>query len=492
MSERSGSHYWDLLQEYKKLQDIGSAGTGLLELPPIMPRTTGSDIFYEGERFSGISQNGNAESCLTIVAGPHVKPTVHRNDFLYAAETAFGKEVNLPSSLRSNFLSPQVCVWYRQRFGRDEEQFDFNSIYSLSRQEKESFYDVIGRNIHKGALLLTQAKGKPTIWGTWGAATAEERMRDGTSRGGPTMKRGHVHVSTFDLAEQDIVFDTIDKKKELTHLAPWVALTHSQLREPLRETLEHSVSNAISGVYAETTALDKSIKYQTGTVALQKGYHSVFDRPIPIEQAMNICVELSGSLEEIYQYSKNLYETYYRSYGDENTYEALVSQMGEYYESLGMHGISGMELAKFILKIQPTYAQLKRFVREPAATGKSQALLEKKLKKYERFRDRMKTQTIPYTAAQALMYDTFKNPEEDANIDLTWPAHASFCYVIDDYNLDNKGITVNSLKLFPDFVTTEAAVERMLGVVLQRPTTQAVPVPSFKLPELADNLPVAA
>lgn len=94
--------------------------------------------------------------------------------------------------------------------------------------------------------------------------------------------------------------------------------------------------------------------------------------------------------------------------------------------------------------------------------------IDRRIRKYVRICDKLKNYQGSDKVINSILRDQTSLPTE-SGITLTWPVHASFCYVISDYSFNKGDIIVHSVRLYPEFLTTESGTEKELGVVLKRP-----------------------
>ncbi|OGG16075.1 hypothetical protein A3D77_02050 [Candidatus Gottesmanbacteria bacterium RIFCSPHIGHO2_02_FULL_39_11] len=441
---------------------------GVNTLAPLGPRSDGQDVFTEGSRFSGVEKRGTAESCITIVPAPHIQPSVPRSVFLSEATRAFGHSVELPKSVTHiELFSPQVIVWFRDG-DAPHQPFDFESLFQIPQNQRGDYYNAISASTHKALDFISVVHhGSPTLWGTWGFGTPDERIETGQTRGGPTMKQGHLHVSAYDISKQHLTVEALPVKTRLEYTAPWITIIQEEMGDEISQFLIKEIHSL--GYPGEINLLNQSSRFANGLVGREKGFHIDFGTPISLPQLYDVLTHLTGSTDRVYQNMNNLWLDYYRHYESSqntntNEYEsALIT----YLHALGIEQKKAGSIARFILMIQPTYGQLELL--KPTAEGNSKKWIEKRLEKYRLFREKMEYGKIPHRVLTELIYDAAKDPSEINTITLTFPVHASFCFMTDKISQRNGQCEIGDLKLFPDFTTSDGAPQRKLGSVLKRP-----------------------
>ena len=455
---------------YSAVKDIDRLHLGRIavsEPPVLVQRGKISKVYEEGKLFGGLEAVGDAEACLAPVPVPHVPATIPSKDFLKAAKDILGAEAELsPRYDGVQYFSPQVVLWWKRK--NNEKPYDLADIYDLPFQEKMDFFSVISRKSKEAVRLITSLKSKPAIWGTWGYGTTEERLKEGLTRGGPTVREGHLHFTSFDHGEQRLAFRELPPKDKLNHYAPWDKI--------ILKRFGISICTALSGFQPDNGPLfrvkreNKVEHHPNGAISIFNGFILDFESAVPLESVLQTLVEITGKAENTYRQIHKFFGFYHKARDDENRKRA-VEEIGGVLQKIGFHSEPAQELIRFIVSIKPTYGQLlawREEIKRQEGGERDLEQIEKNINRYERVRKRLEASNKKNSLNVAIVEDCLKKPG-DSDITFTWPVHASFCYLIEDYELREEGIFVRSLHLYPEFVTTESAVERVLGVVLKRP-----------------------
>lgn len=438
---------------------------GVNTLRSLAPRSDGQDIFIEGSQFSGVVQKGAAESCVTIVPAPHIQPSVSRSIFLSEASKAFDHPVELPKSVNDvDFFSPQVIVWFRNG-ELPSEPFDFESLYQTPENQRKHYYDAISLSAQKALNFVSGIhQVPPTMWGIWGYGTPDERITSGETRGGPTMKQGHFHVSAYDINEQNLTIESLPVKKRLEHTAPWITLIQEKMGAEISKFLTTEINSL--GYLTEINLLDRRNKLHDGLVGRERGFNVHFNTSVSLPDLFRVLTCVAGSSDHVYQSIKKIWLDYYRHFGSDPDWHAEESILQNYLSTLGVDPNKVTDIAEFIFMIQPTYGQLQEL--KESTDDSSKEWIEKRMKKYNLFRKKIESGEIPRKVMSELIYDATKDPSEMNTITLTFPVHASFCFMVENIRFENGQYQIDDIKLFPDITTSEAATERVFGSVLKR------------------------
>jgi len=189
--EKLRSHYPELLHVVNSQRKRTAEGIAVTSIPLQMARSEGSDIFEEGDDFSGNIRKGVAEASLTITSSPHFFPDIPIGAFTAAAEAGFGKAVTLQPALPVDAkLAPHLVLWWQKKEGNEASQSNIFSLYYDNSDVRSDFIYCIDQQAQKGLKTLLQFEGIPIIYGTWGHGTLEERAKYGLSRGGLLYPKG--------------------------------------------------------------------------------------------------------------------------------------------------------------------------------------------------------------------------------------------------------------------------------------------------------------
>ena len=124
----------------------------------------------------------------------------------------------------------------------------------------------------------------------------------------------------------------------------------------------------------------------------------------------------------------------------------------------------------FLFSIRPTNIQISNWIEQMSKYKNVDVnLLLNIANRYAHVSKRIRKNKSYNTTVNSLVYDTYRDKEEIENIKTTWPEHASYWYLINDYKLSGDEILVNTLKLFPLIGTSVTGPERILGGIIKRP-----------------------
>lgn len=454
---------------------IHSNGIAVSEPKIIVPRDSIPKVYEEGRRFSGIITVGKMESCLTPIPAPHVPSSILAKEYLETARSIFGNESFLPPKYDNvkNF-PPQVVLWWSRK--NDQTPYDFIAVSGLSKNDREDTCTAISAKCVEGVRLIESLSGKPKIWGTWGYGVKTERELKGLTRGGPTVKEGHLHISKFDDNDRsELKFENLPLKIKLNHYAPWNQIILNNFGASFLPTIKDGLcSQSIDKTDFAIQRENSVSKHQNGAISIRNGFKIDFKGSVPLKSVISMLIGLAGKSEEVYQRIGRLHELYHKN-SDPKERSKIEGEIVTVLERAGFYGYSVQELARFIISVRPTYGQLLNWKKEIVDDGgeKNHEMLKRNIARYERFRGELKERNRKGSISVAIVEDSVKN-STDEDITFTWPVHSSYCYVIDDYDLTERDIFVKSFYLYPEFVTTESAPERELGVVLRRQTLGSV------------------
>jgi len=173
-----------------------------------------------------------------------------------------------------------------------------------------------------------------------------------------------------------------------------------------------------------------------------------------------------------------LYEVYYKNIGEENIQVQVRKQLVRMISKFGLENSPAEELADFILRIRPTYGQMREWKTQLADFQEdyndqlSIQMMDKEMMRSNRFILSLDSANINSKTKLriALVRDTHKDPLV-ADAIQTWPFHSSAAYLFDDIFLDKDTIMVNKFSLLPAIVSTAGAPEKILGTELVRDIT---------------------
>lgn len=468
MAERYGkSHFQELLTIAVDKNIEHRNRLAVSKLPSLMDRSDELTVFEEGQAFSGIERQGDAEACLTLVASPHVKSQLLKDRLLTAATEVISRQASAPEGMRDViYVSPQVLVWWRNTESQNQDIMETLTLYDLEAEIKQNFSEVIAKQTAKAVQIIERVCGIPTIWGSWGYGTPDERKKEGKSRGLPTNKYGHFHVTYFNLDEQDTSLQTdLSATEKLNHFAPWNLLLHREFSSPIAHVLQGATNKSDS----VTEPFSESVVRENGTSVENHGYKLSFSQPIAFNEAFDTLVQIAGEFEELYQRMNKQFEDYYMNRANPSEIAKIKHKVVQEVKSKGFDEAQAEKFASFIFAIKPTYGQLVQWENELSQVPNKKDDLEvvtKMKRHYERTRNVIGDNEDRLIFA--LLRDTLTSPDSASSIERTWPVHSTFSFIIDDYELQDNEVKVSSIKLLPSIASTEAGPEHIIGAVLKR------------------------
>lgn len=439
-----------------RIDKYHSDGVAVSQPSILVPRSQILEVYNEGLMFSGIYSVGKAETCIAPTPVPHIPAYIPKEEYLAKASEIFDSPKLYPKYDSVDYMSPQVTLWWRR--SSDSEAYDFIDINKLNQSEQLDFCLSISRTTKMGVDLIEKMRGKPIIWGTWGHGLEEEREKEGLTRGGPTLKEGHLHISYFNPDEQLTNIQKINNKDKLNHYAPWNEIVLEKLSQSVGNQINKGFKKVFDGeTKTVVSRVNKIEVYSNQSASILNGFELGFEKSVPLNKVFLSLIGVAGNLENIYKNIHRIFNDYNKSAGEIKK-DILHQEMCVLFSQNGISKEESSELARFVLSIQPTYGQLLNYGQKD------------RIKKYERVREKINSRKNR-SLLMDMVIDTLKEPS-DKSIGFTFPVHASFCYIINDYEMKNSEIYVNSISLYPQFATTESGPERTLGVILKRPTTQ--------------------
>lgn len=461
-----------LIEAFSRMDKVHQNGIAVNQLESLAPRGQVKDVFEEGTLFSGVETIRNAECSIAPVPAPHILASVTTDKYLEVATNIFAVKPKLLLKYDGvKLFSPQVVVWWKEK--DSQKPRDFINLYNLSLNERIDFCDAISNKTAEAIEFITKLKGKPTIWGTWGYGSQEERVISGLIRGGPTVNEGHLHVTYYDYDEQSVSIQQLSKKEKLIHYAPWNEIVLEKFGTDMAGIIKSTLNTHLrSKTEAHVQRENKLEKHTNGSISIKNGFEINFDSEISLKDVLDTLVEMTGKAEAIYENIYDLFSNFHMHANTENRADTII-EMSNLLQRIGFESKNANEFSKFIFSINPTYGQLENWKFELTADKDNASDLirvSNLLDKYKRIREKIKNRENKQNLSTAIVEDSLKMPN-DSDIMLTWPVHFSMCYIINNYVTKKDGIYVKSISLYPEFVTTESAPERELGVVLKRPTT---------------------
>lgn len=488
MEQERVNLYSLILAAVRDMDAIHSNGIAVSEPKIIVPRDAIAKVYEEGRWFSGIKTVGKMEACLTPIPAPHVPSLIPAKDYLEAVRGVFGSESLLPPKYKNieNF-PPQLVLWWNKK--NDRTPYDFIAVSKLPQNDREDTCVAISAKCIEGVRLVAKLSGKPEIWGTWGYGTKEERELNGLTRGGPTVKEGHLHISKFDDNDSSgLKFENLPPKTKLNHYAPWNQIVLNNFGDSFLPAIKKSLYSQLIDKTDIVIQRENNIKrHQNGAISIRNGFKIDFGEGIPLKSVISVLIGLAGRSEDVYQAIGGLYKLYHVNI-DPKEKSKIELEITTVLRSAGFRDHSARELTRFITSVRPTYGQFLNWRKEILnTTGKNFEMIERNIARYERLKRKLDEDNVKNSTRVAIVEDSVKDPT-DADITFTWPVHSSYCYVIDNYNLTERDIFVKSFYLYPEFVTTESAPERELGVVLRRQTLGSVELEKQKTLRIQKSL----
>jgi hypothetical protein len=462
------SLYTQLYREFSRLDGLHPHGIAVSE-PPVFGRREGtSRIYEEGLTFSGIESNNTAETWITPITAAHISSLVSADKYISEACNVFGGGTSMPPRYKGlEALAPQVILWWK---GKDDTNaYDFIEMNKLNMQKKQDICRVVKRKLVQGIDFIDRIKGKPTIWGTWGYGTKEEREKEGLTRGGPTMKEGHIHISFLEPEEQKVKLQELPLKNKLNHYSP----LNNIILEKFGDDISKVIFNELYSLFKENKppAVSRENKiefHKNNTVSVMNGIEIKFGE-VQFDDVFELLTRISDKFENIYQ-NLHLFYHDYHCHTDERNRDEIKNRTMDYLKEQGFSSNLSLESVGLIFSIQPTLGQLlvwQNEISENKERTHDLYEIEKKINKYKEVVKKLKDYKGNMKFLSSIIEDQVKYPS-DESITQTMPVHASFCYIIDDYDVKDKQLFVHSLHLYPEFLTTESAPERKLGLVLRR------------------------
>lgn len=451
-------------------------GINVEVIPPLAPRMDQtSDVFDEGEQFSGIEKKGDAEACMTCTISPHTKPTVPITEFLSASRDVL-RDPHLPSSLDSSpdskvLLSPQVVIWWRKCHGegRKNEDLDFAGIGM--QKNPADFADIMASQTQKGVEIIRKASGgaTPTIWGSWGFSTPEEREITGRGRGVPSIKTGHLHVITFPShAETSSIVRRTDLsiQEQLAHIKPLGALFHSDLAGFVSEYI-HNVTHR-NGIETTCIPFSESRNDENGNVNIvNNGYKITLQPPLKLNDAYKHLSYLAADFEKLQRSITKAMRGFYTTDIQPNEKDSLIKDIASIAKQFNFSDEGASKLAEFSSGLHPTYGQLQQWKEELQADGDSSERLNKEIQRYDRLRKLQKESTDVHPILSSFASGVTADPDA-LNTENIWSERASATFIIDDYTIENGVLNVSSFRIIPGIDSTESAPEFMTGRIMRR------------------------
>lgn len=463
------SHYSELARLLRSSEDMYADGIPVAILPSLMERRDNGDVFDEGQDFSGIVAVGGAESSITAAASPHVHPSISKEAFARAVEQVLGNSpVFLENVAAEELVSPQVVVWWRSN--KVEQPADMLYIAGLPADEKNDFYDVIEQQTSSAVKIINSVSKKPTIWGSWGYASPIEREPTGRGRGVPTNGLGHLHV--IDL-KSETSHDTLDNQLpatvKLNHYKPWGSLLHKSFGNAFAGALG-STAGSLADI--EVTPFSELVRVEDLNGIVNNGYLINFKEPQPYRKALEMLVETASTLEHFYQDITESHAFYYKYQSHLQVHATARHAIADSAAELGFSNVDAPRFADFVLKIRPTYSQLGTWItemnRDPETRQEDLVRLRAYQRKYDDIREGANGSTSEESLPRALLLQAAADPNSLGTVGGGWPEHAAASYIIDDYEMINGDIYVNSIRLVFGVDSTHAAPEHSTGRILQR------------------------
>jgi len=262
----------------------------------------------------------------------------------------------------------------------------------------------------------------------------------------------------------------LSTREKLNHYAPWNKLALEKIGSSLEKVIARIFKSQFGYHAHHETSLEDCLKYhKNGAISIYNGLKIEFNE-IPLEQVLLFLARMAGQFENSYRKLHGLYSCFHKKLNSEEK-KTIENKICCLLEKEGFYKNHAYSFAKFIVAIQPTFGQLLKWrndLNKNTQNNDDLREIDRRIAKYEK----LKTKLINYKGdneiTKTILEDQIKNPTDDS-ITQTWPVHASFCYLINDYRLKNNNILVRSIHLYPEFVTTESGTEKELGAVLRRP-----------------------
>lgn len=463
MSERSNSpHYSGLLKEVLIKDEIYKDGLVTSIIPPMMDRKDGMSIFEEGEAFSGVERVGEAESYITIAASPHIQPSVPKQILKEAAESVLEKNVELPPGMSSIETMPaQLLVWWRGT-AAEEHTADIPYVSTLSDERQTDFAHAIARQTSKAVNIISTVSDLPTIWGSWGFASPEERLITGRGGGAPTNRFGHLHVIDLDSDTPKDYLDTnASPADKFNHYKAWDSLLFSKFHEPIARSINLSARNtSIENVLPFSNTVEV---VSTGTPGVvNNGYTIIFKDHQKLDGVIKSLIDVAGTFEQFYKDVTEVYSLYHKHPSQSEISTIARRNIMHTANRMGFKEDEATVFTDFVLSIRPTYSQVLTWIDDLSADLNTKpddlAALSETAESYRHTRRLLGNRARTADISTELVHDTLRDPEDYKTIRNVWPEHASATFIIDEYENTSEGVLVKSVKLSQESNLAKAAL----------------------------------
>lgn len=458
-----------ILKDFEKKNSDSKNIIATATIAPLTDRRDGSSVFEEGNKFAGVESSGEAQAYLTMVAAPHVPPTLGLATFIDSAMKILGQQPGLPAGINEvENISPQIMVWWRDTQATDDGRMDMPLLGMQDQAKISQFADVISRQTLKALQILNNSvNNKSTIWGCWGHATPDERQQTGLGRGAPTNKHGHLHVTYFDSGRADMEIQShLPLAEKVNHFKPLSSVFHDLFSNDLAQHMQHSLGKA-----TQVEPIQENITNLNDASSFNYGYEVTFKNAFTIDEVLSKLASFAAKAEKQYKNIRSFYDKYHQSANSKESNE-IADDLYKYLIMQGCESDFAENIVSLIKQVHPTHTQLLTWKKElatKASTSEKIAEIEDAIARYTNHSSGLTDETVK-TFEDIITTDEGALVSELDKARFVWPVHASFFYTIDNYTLDENILKVQKIKIFPSLGSTESAVEYKTATILRRPS----------------------
>jgi hypothetical protein len=454
-------------------------------------------IHHEVTLFSGVEERGPASAGLTFASSPHTVSTLQREKVLQATSK---KIEGLPTLItENNEIAAHLIVWW---WGEKGARYDIQKLAPLSDRERAPFLDNIAAQLTTGIDLMQDSLDLPKdqtttniqVYGLLGHATAEERQKEGLSRGSQSNPNGHINITYIPTQEitESASTEHVNLAELIKQIGPWDTvlfdLCKGAVSEKIRSIVETRTNN--NPPVEVRTNQDHSIRSDGKAVRFFEGYRMRFDEPITTNAALHILLDIVNQYEEYYQKTQFSYREYHKNIGNKNKRDEIKADILSEAENMGFTNQIGEHLTDLILNIPPTYGQITTWAEELREEGRSNddvslRILQGKKRSYKMIEQRLHTPEGKafYKRGFQRMYgandfeadilirmaeDRIKSHEQYQDIQFTFPPQLSCSYLLEWGRNEQGNINIHGISLATRLGSTKGALADLAGVVIRR------------------------
>lgn len=385
------------------------------------------------------------------------------------------KDVELPPGMGSIETMPaQLLVWWRGT-AEEEHTADIPYISTLSNERQDDFSHAIARQTSKAVNIISTVSDLPTIWGSWGFASPDERLITGRGRGAPTNRFGHLHVIDLDSDTPEDYLDTnASAADKFNHYKAWDSLLFSKFQEPIARSINLSARNtSIENVLPFSNSVEVA---STGTLGVvNNGYTIIFKDHQKLDGVIKSLIDVAGTFEQFYKDITEDYSFYHKYPSQSETSAIARRNVAHTANKMGFAEDEAAVFTDFVLSIRPTYSQLLTWMDDLSADLNTKpddlTVLSETAERYRNTRRLLGNRARTGDVSTELVHDTLRDPEDYKTIRNVWPEHASATFIIDEYKNTSEGILVKAVKIIPGIESSEGGVNHITGKILGRSTS---------------------